>query len=1132
MKCPKCQLENREGAKFCNECGHRFEVKCPECGTSNRPGSKFCDECGNTLILPVKQSTKDLTFDEKLDKIQRYLPKGLTEKILAQRDRIEGERKLVTVMFCDMEGFTTLSERIGPEEAYSVMDQVYEILIHKVHDYEGTVNEMAGDGIMALFGAPIALEDAPQRAIRSAYAIHREMTRFSDKLRQEKSLPLIRMRIGIHTGPVVVGTLGNDLRVEFKAVGDTVNLASRVEGLADPGATYVTEDTYKLTEGMFRFESIGKREVKGREKPIKVYRVIAPSTRRTRFDVSAERGLTPLVGRERELEILLDCYEMSKQGRGQAVSIVAEAGLGKSRLLYEFRKAIANEEATFVEGRCYSYARNVPYHAVIDSLKSNFGIQDGDGDIETREKIEIGLKLVGADEASTIPYFLELFSVKDSGVDNLSLSPKARKDRTIEALNRNVLMGSEIRPVVMAVEDLHWIDKSSEERFQSLLDCISGARVFLIFTYRPEFVHTWGGKSYHSQVNLNRLSNRESLIMLYHLLRTEDLDKKLENLTLAKTEGIPFFIEEFVKSLVDLKIIKNENNRCYLARGIKEAIIPAKIQDVITARVDSLSEGAKGVIQIGAVIGREFSHELIKNVADFQEQELLSYLSILRDSELIYERGVYPQSTYIFKHALIQEVAYHSLIKTNRQRYHQRIAQVLEERFPEATENQPELLAYHCTEAGLNEKAVAYWHTAGQKAIERSANAEAIAHIREGLEVLQMNPDMPEHTRNEVSLQIILGQALIATRGQAASEVGDAYDRARKLCQLAEDVPRLFRVLHGLWHFHASRGEVLTIRELSEELHTLAQDIQDPSYLLCAHFALGSALFLQGDFITANEQWKQSIILYNPQKHHSDTFLFGFDLGMFSLCFAPHALWHLGYPDQAGAMSNKALALAREFTHHFSLTVALAYRAMFCQFARERHIAHECADELVALCAEQGSAYYLAWGTIIRGWALFEQGLVEEGVAQLHQGLNALLSTGGKARKPYYLALLAEAYEKVGQTEEGLATVSEAIELVNKTEERWYEAELHRLKGELLLQLSSDNQTDVEACFHQALSIARNQQAKSLELRAAISLSRLWQINGNQNKARQLLGEVYGWFTEGFDTADLIEAKALLDDLF
>ncbi|UCF85564.1 MAG: AAA family ATPase, partial [Desulfobacteraceae bacterium] len=701
MKCPKCQHENPGDAKFCNECANKLEIICPECGKVNPPGSKFCNECAHSLTLPSELAPKDRSFDEQLTKIQKFLPKGLTEKILSQKDRIEGERKQVTVMFCVMEGFTQLSERLGPEEAYTVMDQVYEILIRKVHDYEGTVNEMTGDGIMALFGAPIALEDAPQRAIRSAHAIHREMTKFSDKMKQQtEHIPPLKMRVGIHTGPVVVGALGNDLRVEFKAVGDTVNLASRMEGLAVPGATYVTENTFRLTEGLFRFEALGEYVVKGKVDRVKSYRVIAPSTRRTRFDVSAERGLTPFVARERELELILDGFERSKAGRGQAFSIVSEAGVGKSRLLYEFRKAVANEDVTFLEGKCLSYSRGVAYHPIIDIVKSNFDIAEGNTESEIIEKVKRGLMILGIDEASTLPYILELLSVKDSGIDTISLSPDARKDRIIDALNRNALKGSEIRPLIMAVEDLHWIDKSSEDLIKSLLDKIAGSRIFLIFTYRPEFVPTWGVKSYHSQVNLNRLSNRESLAMVSHRLGTENIDSALEKLILEKTEGVPFFIEELIKSLKDLKIIERKDGKYHLVKDIQALSIPSTIHDVIMARVDKLPEGAKEVLQIGSVIEREFKYDLIKHVSGLADQELLPRLSGIKDSELLFERGIYPESTYLFKHALTQEVVYDSILTRKKKKLHNKIGIAIEHIYKDNLHENFGVLAEHfiCSE--------------------------------------------------------------------------------------------------------------------------------------------------------------------------------------------------------------------------------------------------------------------------------------------------------------------------------------------------------------------------------------------------------------------------------------------------
>ena len=730
MKCPKCQFENREGIKFCEECGAKMELRCPKCGAEVPLGRKFCGECGHDLTLPSKPIPKELSFEEKLAKIQRYLPKDLTQKILAQRDRIEGERKQVTVMFCDMEGFTPLTEKLGSEQMYSLMDEVYEILIHKVHDYEGTVNEMTGDGIMALFGAPIALEDAPQRAIRSALAIHREINKFSDRIKQEKGIPTLKMRIGIHTGPVVVGTLGNDLRVEFKAVGDTVNLASRMEGLAEPGTTYVTEDTFKLTEGFFRFEALGEKKVKGKEEPVKVYQVIAPSTLRTRFDVSSERGLTPFVGRERELELLLDGFERVKTGKGQAFSIVSEAGCGKSRLLYEFRKAVANEDITFLEGKCLSYGRGVAYHPIIDILKANFEIQEEERDTKIREKVKAGLKLMGVDEASTLPYLLELLSVKDSGIDQISMSPEAKKDRIIEACRRIVLKGSEIRPLIIASEDLHWVDKSSEDVLRSHLDSIPGSRVLLIFTYRPEFVHTWGAKSYHNQLILHRLSNRESLEMATHILGTKKIEKPFEELILQKTEGVPFFIEEFIKSLKDLRIIERKENTYQLSKDIHQVAIPSTIQDVIMARVDSLPEGAKEVLQTGSTIEREFSYPLINHVTGLPEKDLLSNLSILKDSELLYERGIYPQSNYVFIHALTREVVYDSILGKRKKKLHEEIGNAIEELYRDNLSEQYEVLSEHYFLGENYSKSADYSRLASRKAEKTASLNDAIAYTK------------------------------------------------------------------------------------------------------------------------------------------------------------------------------------------------------------------------------------------------------------------------------------------------------------------------------------------------------------------------------------------------------------------
>ncbi len=921
MKCPKCQFDNPEGMKFCVECGEKLEVICPKCGFSNSPIFKFCGECGHDLGLPSKPILKELSIEEKLAKIQRYLPKDLTQKILAQRDRIEGEHKQVTVMFCDMEGFTSLTEKLGSEEMYSIMDEVYEILIHKVHDYEGTVNELTGDGIMALFGAPIALEDAPQRAIRSALAIHREMSKFRDKIKTESRIPSIRMRIGIHTGPVIVGTLGNDLRVEFKAVGDTVNLASRMEGLAEPGTTYVTEDTFKLTEGFFRFEALGEKQVKGKEEPVKIYQVIAPSTRRARFDVSAERGLTPFVGRGRELELLLDGFQRARLGKGQAFSIISEAGCGKSRLLYEFRKAVGNEDVTFLEGRCLSYSRGVAYHPMIDTLKSNFDIQEGEGDQEIREKVKKGLRLIGVDEPSTLPYFLELLSVKDSGIDQISMSPEAKKDRINESIKRIVIKGSEIRPLIIAFEDLHWVDKSSEDVLKNLLESVPGLRVLLIFTYRPEFVHTWGAKSYHNQLTLHRLSNRESLEMVTDILGTEEIERTLEDLILEKTEGVPFFIEEFIKSLKDLKIIERKENAYRLSREIQRLTIPSTIQDVIMARVDSLPEGAKEVLQTGSIIEREFSYPLISRVTNLPEKELVSYLSALKDSELLYEKGVYPQSNYVFKHTLTREVVYESILAKRKKKLHEEIGNAIEELYKNNLSEHYEVLAEHYFLSENYSKSADYSRLAGKKAEKAASFNYAIAYAKKRVTSLERLPSTKDVEKQIIDARVVLGLYISQMNPAEAKEAIDPIidlaikrDYKRRLCQI-------YTIL-GSYYLYVEDNYPETFKALEQALK-ISEEVKDIVSLVLASYWYATALGLNCEFEKSAAYFQKALDINLAVKN-----LWGIAIMKSSLAYFSH--FYHGRIDLAFKTSNEGLQIAEESGDIYSKAMAYVFHGTFC----------------------------------------------------------------------------------------------------------------------------------------------------------------------------------------------------------
>jgi class 3 adenylate cyclase/tetratricopeptide (TPR) repeat protein len=1090
MKCPNCQFENREGAKFCIECGNKLEIDCSKCRHLNPPESKFCEECGSNLTLPPDHAPKALSFDEKLTKIQKYLPEGLTEKILSQRGRIEGERRHLTVMFCDMHGFTPLSEMLGIEEAYAIMDQVYEILIHKVHDYEGTVNEMTGDGIVALFGAPIALEDAPQRAIRSAIAVHREMAKFNDRIKQEtKGLPILKMRIGLNTGLVVVGTLGNDLRVEFKAVGDTVNLASRMEELAEPGTIYVTEETFRLAEGLFRFEALGEKKVKGREAPVKVYRVIAASTSRTRFDVSAERGLTPFVGRERELELLFDSLEWVKASRGQAVSIVSEAGIGKSRLLYEFRKEVANEDVTFLEGRCLSYSKGVAYHLFIDSLKANFDIREADGDLEIREKVKRGLKILGADEASILPYLLELFSVKESGIEKISLNPETRKDRMIEAINRMALKGSEIRPLILAYEDLHWVDKSSEDVLKHFLESIPGARILLIFTYRPEFILTWGAKSYHSQVMLNRLSNRESLTMVSHLLGTEKLDKDLEEFILAKTEGVPFFIEELIKSLKDLKIIEREDNKYRITKEIREVTIPATVQDVIMARVDSLPEGMKGLLQTVSVVGRESGYDLIKRVTELAEQELLFRLSVLKDSELLYERGIYPQSTYIFKHALTQEVAYYSLLLKRRKEIHAEVGRAIEALYPDRLEEHYELLAYHYSRSANADKAVDYLDLANRKAVKLRAMEEAKAYFDEAMAHLDTLPESVENRQRRISLLVGQGEVFLLL-----AKTSEYYDLLTRYEPMAIELGNqaLLGALYsrtGYCDFELGQfDEGINRLTKAAELCEAAGEVEDAGY---AYAWLGWNHLYRGHYESALAA-KEELLRTMEQRFNPCWLVRG-------LGAASRACICLGRWDEAVEEAQKALKIAEESSDN-SLVVYSAWTLSMAYTWRgdlDRGVEYgELALQKAVTPADR------AWAQRGLGWALCRAGEANKGIELL---TSALQNFQNRGRMPGIIAstcTIGAGYWLGREDDKARKTLEDALKIAGRCGARYYIGWAHRFLGEIALKADPAR---AASHFEKSIAVLQKINAENDLALAYAGYGRLQKKQGQFAQAREYL---------------------------
>lgn len=801
MLCLACHHTNDERAKFCDQCGQPLERRCPTCDSPNRPGARFCSACGQSL-LPRPDPSWSLaghstapgyppSLDDKLDHLQRYLPAHLADKILANRGRLAGERKLVTVLFADLVGYTALSAQAGEEGLFALMDELYELLIHEVHRYEGTVNELTGDGLVAFFGAPLAVEQAPQRAVRAGLALHEAVAPVSARVERERGVR-VQLRVGINTGPVIVGTVGNNLRMDYKAVGHTVILAARMEQTAAPGAVQLTEHTYKLVAGYFTCDDLGLVSVKGVAEKVRAYRVTVARSGQVRIDVARERGFTRLVGREHELALLRQCFELARGGRGQAVSIIGDAGLGKSRLLYECRQALASHDCAWRDGRCHPYGAALAYGPIIDLLKQQFQIDTSDRDEDIRDKIQQGLTSLSTALAAAAPYVGHLLGVDTAESLPAGLTPEAIKQRTFEALRGFVSESASSRPLVLVVEDLHWVDPTTAEFLTFLLEHIAGARVLLLCTYRPEFVCTWSRKSYHRVLTLTPLAPPDGSQMLTALLGTPHIQDDLVRFVLDKAEGVPFFIEELVTALRETGAIALQDDQWRLTARAPTVPVPDTVEEVLMARIDRLPEGAKSVLQIGAVMGREWSEALLREVAGLAEPDLTAHLAALTDAELLYARGIPPQTTYVFKHAFTQDAAYRSLLTARRQELHHRVAVTLEALFPDRLEEHYGSLAHHYLEAAQGDalaQAVVYAVRAGQRHMALPAYAEAARFYHLALEALARQEAVDEAQR--CTLLLALGeaqrkagehiQALETLQHAAASarQVGSVTDLAR-----------------------------------------------------------------------------------------------------------------------------------------------------------------------------------------------------------------------------------------------------------------------------------------------------------------------------------------------------------------
>jgi class 3 adenylate cyclase/predicted ATPase len=1105
MQCPQCHAENREGRRFCAECGVPLAIACPDCGFTNDPEEKFCGGCGKPLATTTAS------------------PKEPAQR----RETPDVERRQLTVMFCDLVGSTVLAERLDPEELHQLLARYQDACAEVIDRYGGYIARYVGDGLLVYFGYPQAHEDDPQRAVRTGLGVVEAIKSLDAKFNSPGVN--LAVRIGITTGIVVAGDIGSGERVEEKAiVGETPNRAARLQGLADANTVVIGPSTYRLVEGLFDCDDLGRHQLKGISRPVGAYRVRMESGAPSRFEAKAARGLIPIVGRDEEVELLLKRWGQAKEGESQVVLLSGEAGIGKSRITRGLQERLPE-----VRNRVLYYGS--PYHQnsalypAIDQCERASRFDKGDTVAQKLDKLEAVLAGLELPIENHAPFLASFLSLPFNGrYPPLQLTPQELKNETLRVLVTVIGQMATQDTVLMVVEDAHWIDPSTLELIDLLVEQMREARFLLLIAFRPEFVAPWSRHSHVTALTLNRLSQKESAAMITKITRGKALPDEVLDQIIAKTDGVPLFVEELTKTILESGLLKEEGDRYALAGPLPPLAIPASLQDSLMARLDRLAP-VKEVAELAATCGRTFSRELLLAVSSLKEDVVDNALRQLFDAELIYRRGLPPNFVYEFKHALVRDTAYQALLKSTRQRYHQAIAQALAQQFPETAETQPEVVAHHYTEAGLVEQAIPYWHRAGQRAVERSGNLEAIAHLTKGLELMKTLKATPERTRQELELYLTLGPALVAARGFADPSVGQAYLRAADLCRQLGDTVHLPLVMRGKQVFHRLRGELNEARDLGEQLLALAEQQQDSALLVGGCHALGQDLFSLGELVAARQTVERGIALFDPEKHRLRNWPGG-QPGEQCYLYAAFALWMLGYPDQALRRAEEALALAEGLANPANLINTLAFVARVHVLRREPSAARERAKATMQLSAQHRNPHFLAWATALHGWALAVEEQVEEGVAEIDQATAAYAAIGSQTSLPFFLALQAETYDRAKRIDDGLAAVSEGLAIADKTGEYCYQAELSRIKGELLLAMSSDHRVEAETCFYQAIDIAHRQQAKSWELRAAIDLARLMHDQGKHKEAFSLLAPIYDWFTEGFDTADLKEAKAFLDE--
>ncbi|TDQ16690.1 AAA family ATPase [Phyllobacterium brassicacearum] len=1037
--------------------------------------------------------------------------------------RAVAERRQLTVVFIDLVGSTALSARLDPEDMSKLLRAYQNAVIGGFARFEGHVAKLMGDGVLAYFGWPRAHEDEAERAVRASLTAVEAVGRLASPTGEP-----LAARVGIATGVVVVGDrIGEGAAQEEAVVGETPNLAARLETLAGPNEVVIGEGTRKLLGALFEVEDLGLQPLKGLTMPARAFRVLGPGRAASRFEALHVRELAPIVGRGEELALLLERWRRAKAGEGQVVLLSGEPGIGKSRIVLALREALAQEPVAVLNHFCSPYHMDSALFPVIGQLERAAGFAREDGPEQKLSKLETFLNPYADsldEDARALMAALLSLPVENRAAPDLT--PERQKQRTFEVLLQQFEALCSQQPVLAIYEDVHWIDPSTMELLDLLIERVQGLRALTVITFRPEFSPPWTGHAHVTFFSLSRLVRGDVAMIVGRVVGGKALPKDVLAQITSKTDGIPLFVEELTRTVLESGLLRDLGDHLELIGVPAELIIPSTLQDSLMARLDRLAL-AKELAQIGACIGREFDHDLLAAVSPLQEPTFGEALVRLVGSDLVFRRGQPPNATYTFKHALIQDVAYATLLKSRRVELHARIAATLEAQFPAVVERQPELLARHLSEAGIHDRAIDWWLLAGRLARQRSANKEAIGHLTRALAMLEDAPPSEVREHQELEVQVALGPPLIATEGFGAPQVETAYARAEELARRQGHESYRARALRGLCHVYHVRGHLTHAGELSAELLELVERGDDLVRQADAHHALGFNLFHLGQHGQALTHLEAARSKIERAGDPADAFAAGVNIHVHGRAYASHVNWHLGFADRAVVAISEAIEVARRLDHPFSLVVALAYASMLHQFRREPAMVREHADAAYAVCAEYGFSYYLAWATIMDGWACAEEGDLDRGIVRLRDGLRDLRATGAGLRVPHYLALLAELYVKTQQMEEAGATLAEADAVAERHGESWANARLRLLEGELSLATCRP----AADCFRRAVEIAAAQGAVSLMLRAAIRLARHLRAEGKSAEAYNTLASPYASISEGFDTPDILEGRALLDEL-